>query len=55
MIDGRRNSQPSVDQSHYGKGRNAVLVGRDGAIKAIVNLGLAREQLITNLIAADQR
>jgi hypothetical protein len=54
-IDGRRNPRPSIDQQNYERGRNAVLVGRDGLIKAIVNLGLMRERLISDLIAEDQR
>lgn len=54
-IDGRRNPRPSIDQQNYEKGRNAVLVGSDGSIKAIVNFGLTRERLISDLIAEDQK
>jgi hypothetical protein len=53
-VDGRRNVHPSADQEHYDKGRNAVLVGSDGLIKAIVTFGLTRERLVSDLVAADR-
>lgn len=52
-IDGRRNPKPSVDQANYGRGRDAVLIGQDGKIKAIVNLGPTREKLVADLIAKE--
>jgi hypothetical protein len=54
-IDGRRNSRPSIDQRNYARGRDAVLVGRDGTIKAVVNLGPEREKMVADLIAADAK
>jgi hypothetical protein len=52
-IDGRRNPSPSVDQKNYSKGRGAVLVGRDGTVKAVINAGPMREDLLAELIAKD--
>lgn len=46
MQDGRRRNAPVLNSRHYSRGRNAVIVGKDGIVKLVVSLGPTRERLI---------
>lgn len=44
--DGRRRNSPSINSRNYSRGRNGILVGKDGVVKLVVDVSPDRERVI---------